>query len=200
MGGYLPTSHLVVVSFKLTGTEHLADAPRCEFEDLGRFVNGVGIAWFHAEYRTSARGPHAHRGGCQAPPSLLQGRGPQECFCRLGGEIRGIRLYPAPRKIQPVCIPAHPDCRLFGYEGIHMPRYGFHEDLKLFVCGLKEDSPKVEGCFCGSPSVIGVVTIGVALRVVERREDGDNVRICARGLPRERSSKGGHACPVSRSV
>lgn len=81
-----------------------------------------------------------------------------------------------------------------------MPRYGFHKDLKLFVCGLKEDSPKVEGCFCGSPSVVGVVTISVALRVVKRREDGDNVRIRARGFPRERGSKGGHACPVSRSV
>ena len=81
-----------------------------------------------------------------------------------------------------------------------MPRYGLHKDLNLLVCGLKEDSPKVERCFCGSPSVVRVVTIGVALRVVERCEDGDHVRIRAGRLPRERGSKGGHACPVSRSV
>jgi hypothetical protein len=118
-------------------------------------------------------------------------------WCR---EHLWVGPYPASWEIESIGIPTTADSGVLRDEAIGVLCYSLDEECHLLVCGLEESPLKIEGRRGGSPTMIPIGAIGVALRIMQGSEEVDDMRVGARGIPTELRTERSHASPVLRSV
>ena len=121
-------------------------------------------------------------------------------FCGAGAKTPTVRINPYPTQIQAVGIPAHLHAYICLGVSIAVSNASNLEQFESSIVQLKQTALSCPSGILGrTGSMLGIVSVILALRVMQYRKETGNSHVCAQ-LTRQPDAVISHARPMPRPV